>query len=1181
MDPAVVGSAQFGQIFKTTLPGNYNGAKEQVFSQPLVYTSAAMGVQYVYVATTQNNIYKLDAKTGEILLSRNLHIPFSVVDLDGCVDINPLVGITATGVIDPTTDTWYLTSKTYLDQSPTGARGKPNGRYYIHAINVNDFTENPGFPIDLEFLPARNNPLKWFTAGIHHQRPGLLHTGDYFYAGFASHCAQYNFTGWIMGWDRSGKVVEHFATEGAGVPVSVDGAGVWMSGGGIASDDAGGMFFSTGNGHASQLSTIPVAGRNPPTALEEAAVHMTINADGSLKVTDFFMPWEKQQLDGADKDLGTSPLQILPSQFSCGDVRRMGVVTGKSGKTYWLNLDNMGGYQNGPDRKDAVLQVYQNENSVYAGAGVYPLEGGYVYINIIQYPSHVFKFSCVDGVSSFTKVADTPTKNAYILGVGHGTVTSLNGKEGTGLVWISDVQGYNLRVYNAVPQDGLLREVGKWNVPGLTKFTRPVFGDGRVYLGTNQGFIYGFGAPVNLPLNCTRPAFDTLEIGGVSEAKQVTCRAAINLQVTNVTLSSADFAISSVPALPFAVKAGETFNFQAVFKPAQVGLLSSDVSVSTENSVAGYSVTTPISLQGTGRSLAPLLAISPPTASFDGVITAQQPEGVNQTVILSNQGEIALTVTNIRYSLVSNEGPWISPSGAPAAPQIGPFTLFNLPSTIAGNTEQPLIINFKSSVDGNFAAYLEFTSDGGKKNLDLVGISGSSPKALIEFQGADSVYVNYTAGKAFTFGNVTQNTSQFRKLRITNIGGAFAARLSLTVSKAPFGRSGIINANNQIDLAEGTSIGPGESASATLNCAVPKSQVNVPSYYDAANWTLALSDPAFGKQEITFECTAVSPQYAPFGADGGGLYAYVGCFREGSTNAAGSKLIKQLYGDDLNTNGKCIAGCAAAGWIFAGTKYHRECWCGNSPLIERVGEEECDFECSGDIGEICGGNGLVGNSGSYISIFADRSRLDGNGTAPPPVTGGPVVNPGVDGYSSLGCYKEASSGRALGTGKSISANATVYNCVAACKGFTYAGVEYGQECYCGNSFGVGSGPAPKEECDMLCKGNETEYCGGRSRLNVYASGVSLSSSLTESISTVSSSTNTVASSTAPTSSTSSTSTTSSTTPTSSSSSTIPRDLHPLRLGPSRLRQRNIWPHPPPRLVCFRHHDHSPMSPILR
>lgn len=83
MDPSVVGSANFGQIFKTALPGNFNGiGPEQIFSQPLVYTGSD-GVQYVYLATTQNNIYKLDAKTGAIIMSRNLHVPFLTADLDG------------------------------------------------------------------------------------------------------------------------------------------------------------------------------------------------------------------------------------------------------------------------------------------------------------------------------------------------------------------------------------------------------------------------------------------------------------------------------------------------------------------------------------------------------------------------------------------------------------------------------------------------------------------------------------------------------------------------------------------------------------------------------------------------------------------------------------------------------------------------------------------------------------------------------------------------------------------------------------------------------------------------------------------------------------------------------------------------------------------------------------------
>lgn len=52
------------------------------------------------------------------------------------------------------------------------------------------------------------------------------------------------------------------------------------------------------------------------------------------------MPWEKTQLDAADKDLGTSGFALLdPKTFTSPTVKRIGCVAGKSGKLYFLNLE--------------------------------------------------------------------------------------------------------------------------------------------------------------------------------------------------------------------------------------------------------------------------------------------------------------------------------------------------------------------------------------------------------------------------------------------------------------------------------------------------------------------------------------------------------------------------------------------------------------------------------------------------------------------------------------------------------------------------------------------------------------------------------------------------------------------------------------------------------------------------
>lgn len=232
MDLGVVGSSQFGQLFKTLLPGTYVGQPEQVFSQPLVYTPSGGSRQFVYVATTQN-VYKLDARTGQVVASRSLHVLFLTADLDSCVDINPTIGVTATGVIDAATDTLYLTAKTYVDQTlGPKAQRRAAGRYFVHALDVDDLSKRPNFPVDLESIVTRNNPSRMFSGGIHLQRPALLHTDQFVYAGFGSHCVQYNFTGWIVGWDKTtGAIVERWATEGSGVPNTVPGGGIWMSGG--------------------------------------------------------------------------------------------------------------------------------------------------------------------------------------------------------------------------------------------------------------------------------------------------------------------------------------------------------------------------------------------------------------------------------------------------------------------------------------------------------------------------------------------------------------------------------------------------------------------------------------------------------------------------------------------------------------------------------------------------------------------------------------------------------------------------------------------------------------------------------------------------------------------------------------------------------------------------------------
>ena len=65
---------------------------------------------------------------------------------------------------------------------------------------------------------------------------------------------------------------------------------------------------------------------------------------------------------------------------------------------------------------------------------------------------------------------------------------------------------------------------------------------------------------------------------------------------------------------------------------------------------------------------------------------------------------------------------------------------------------------------------------------------------------------------------------------------------------------------------------------------------------------------------------------------------------------------------------------------------------------------------------------------------------------------------------------------------------TVEMCTGACsaKGYAIAGIEYGSQCFCGDSISTSSSVVADSQCEvMLCPGNAKEWCSAGSRLQVY------------------------------------------------------------------------------------------------
>ncbi|KAF2021809.1 WSC-domain-containing protein [Aaosphaeria arxii CBS 175.79] len=116
-------------------------------------------------------------------------------------------------------------------------------------------------------------------------------------------------------------------------------------------------------------------------------------------------------------------------------------------------------------------------------------------------------------------------------------------------------------------------------------------------------------------------------------------------------------------------------------------------------------------------------------------------------------------------------------------------------------------------------------------------------------------------------------------------------------------------------------------------------------------------------------------------------WSYTGCV----TDSVGQRsLTVWAFSSGSMTNAACVSSCVDSGNYYAGTEYAGECYCGKSLSSTAViaDDADCNMACNGNAAEPCGGP-------NRLTVF--------NTTIPAgPV--GPFVNPGANGYRSLGCY---------------------------------------------------------------------------------------------------------------------------------------------------------------------------------
>jgi hypothetical protein len=468
-----VNSAKFGKIGFYPVDG-------LVDAEPLNASNVAVPNNDTHnlliVPTEHDSVYAFDADSGATIWQVSLLKTGETTSDDlGCPFVSPEIGVTSTPVIDRT-------------RGPNGAiylvamSKDGSGNYYqrMHALDLALGTELFGGPVDIQATypgtgDNTNGTNVVFDPAQYVERSGLLLLNGVIYTGWASHCDNRPYTGWIMGYSA--------ATLGQASVLNVtpngsDGA-IWMSGAGLAADSSGNIYFADANGDFE-----PTLNANGfPSDGDYGNAFMKLSTTGGLAVADYFEMDNEAAENGGDIDLGSGGVIVLPDLSDGSDkTMHLAVGAGKDSNLYVVNRDSMGKFS------ENNSNIYQELAGVLAG-GVWATPAYFnntVYYGPVGGPIRTFTItnarlstgSTAQTANSFGYPGATPsvsangTSNGIVWAVENGPTAALYAYDATNLI----------ALYNSNQARGGRDTFGAGN-----KFITPTIVNGKVFVGTPNG----------------------------------------------------------------------------------------------------------------------------------------------------------------------------------------------------------------------------------------------------------------------------------------------------------------------------------------------------------------------------------------------------------------------------------------------------------------------------------------------------------------------------------------------------------------------------------------------------------------------------------------------------------------------------------------------------------------------
>ena len=492
-------ASNFGKLYTIDLDG-------EVYAQPLYVSNLTVNGaihNVVYVATMNNSVYAFDADNAAPLwhVRNGTPIVSSEVQNDQApnIDLTSPIGILSTPVIDLTTDAMYYV---HAEEAKSGSTSTYEFELEKIDIRTGNKIQNAVIITGSYQTADLSTPLV-FDAKVENQRPSLALANGNVYIAFASHSDAGAYHGWVFAYSAStmNQVAVYSDTT-----IGTRG-GIWQAGSAPAIDESGNIYYSTGNGSFGAT----------PNNLEQTG-NSFIKLSHTLKLLDFFTPYDSATMNANDQDLGASGILLIQQPNNVAGTYALG--GGKGGVFYLTDANNMGGLSSS---KDYIVQefqaIYGSGTSHIHGTPIYfndPTRGPSLYVWGENDTLRMFTFNSVTGLlntsPSATSTVTAPVTHADGAMPGGFLCLSANRTKNQ-LLWASTpynasaeektVQGVlyamdanTLKIIWSDKNDDARDEVGMF-----AKYVPPVVANGKVYVvnfgplgtttATGQLLIYG------------------------------------------------------------------------------------------------------------------------------------------------------------------------------------------------------------------------------------------------------------------------------------------------------------------------------------------------------------------------------------------------------------------------------------------------------------------------------------------------------------------------------------------------------------------------------------------------------------------------------------------------------------------------------------------------------------------